>query len=77
MAATEGSPHPLRQTKEAPPPTLWAVHLNVMLAIVASSLLVLELDKGAPHTWAAQAALLSGILSSQGHLLCWTAEQMA
>lgn len=72
----KAAPTRLRQTKGAPHPACGLCD-SVPLAPVVSSQVVLQLDEGAPHTWAAQAALLSGMLSLQGHLLCWPAEQMA
>lgn len=65
-----------RADKGSPAPTP-RPRSSAALVTAASSQAVLQLDEAAPHTRAIQAALLSGMCLSEGHLLCWTAEQMA
>lgn len=78
-AAGSSSPRPshtLEQTKAVPHPPR-GPRSSATLVTAVSSQAVLQLDKAAPHTRAIQAALLSGMCLLEGHLLCWTAKQMA
>lgn len=78
-AAESSSPHPphtRKQTKGVLHPPC-GLRSSVTLVIVVSSQAVLQLDEGVSHMRAIQAALLSGMFLLEGHLLCWTAKQMA
>lgn len=68
-------PTPLKQTKGVPYPASGLCMQSCWP--LGSALTCPTAGRDALHMWAAQVALLSRSLSSEGHLLCWTVEQMA